>query len=128
MNLSKKGKNMEDKITEAKQILERHNQKHIIRYFKKLSKEQKQALAEQILRIDFEELEELYNLTKKEIEIDISELEPIESLNPALLQKEVLEEYIQIGEEIVKNGKLAVVTLAGGQRNQASVMISQKEH
>ena len=108
---------MEDKLTQAKKILERHNQKHIVKFSKKLSKEQKRALADQILRIDFEELEDLYDLTKKEIEIDISELEPIESLNPARLPKEVFEEYIQIGEDVVKNGKLAVVTLAGGQRN-----------
>ena len=108
---------MENKLVCAKQLLEKYNQKHIIKFFKKLSKEQEQALVEQILAIDFEEIDELYALAKKEIEIDVSKLEPIESINPARLPKEVLEEYVNMGEEIVKSEELAVVILAGGQRN-----------
>ena len=83
-------------------------------------------MIDQILSIDFEEIEELYELTQKPIEIDLSELEPITALNPERLPKKTYNEYISIGEEIVKNRKLAVVILAGGQRNTTSEMTNQK--
>lgn len=104
---------MESNFEKVRKILKKYNQTHILAYFKNASEEQKQKLIEQILRIDFEELEELYYLAKKEIEIDVSKLEPIDVVIPERLPKEVLDEYIEIGEEIVKSQKLAVVILAG---------------
>ena len=103
---------MEDKLTQAKQLLKKYDQEHIIEFFPKLSEEQQLNLADQIIGIDFEELNKLYNLTIKK-ELDVAHLEPVEAINPVRIPKEMLEEYIRVGEQVVKNNKLAVVTVAG---------------
>ena len=109
---------MKNKLIRAKRLLEKYKQKHVLSFYEKLPKEKKRALADQITAIDFEELQRLYKLAKKEVEIDLEELEPVNSLNPARFPKDELQEYTKIGEEVVKSEKFAVVTMAGGQRNK----------
>ena len=43
------------------------------------------------------------------------------------LSKEEKENYEQIGNSIIKQGKYAVVTMAGGQRNKAWPQPDQRE-
>jgi len=106
---------MKEELKQAKEILRNHRQEHIIPWLNKLELEKQEEMIQQILSIDFEELEELYELAGKPVEIDLSELEPITALNPKRMPKKVYDEYRAIGAEAVKNKKLAVVILAGGQ-------------
>ena len=110
-----KGEGMEEDLDRAKKILKKYNQEHIIDLIQKLTGEAQAEVIKQVLSIDFEELEELYELAKKEIEIDTSKIEPIEALNPERLNTDVLTNYIETGKKIIEENKLAVVILAGGQ-------------
>lgn len=102
-------------IERAKEILQKYNQNHIVNLFDKLNNEKQFELAKQVLNIDFHKISELYENTKKEIEIKEKTIEPIEYLDKAKLSKEEKEKYDKLGEEVLRQGKYAVVTMAGGQ-------------
>ena len=96
-------------------MLESYNQNHIINLLKNLDEVKKQELLDQIEKIDFHQVMELYDNTKKEIEIKESKIEPISYLDKAKLSQEQRGKFDKLGEEILRNGKYAVVTMAGGQ-------------
>ena len=104
-----------DKTEEAADILAEYNQQHIITLLKKLDEAKKQELIEQINNIDFHQLKELYDNTKKEIEIKENKIVAIDYLDKAKLSKNETERFNNLGENIIINGKYAVVTMAGGQ-------------
>ena len=104
-----------DKNEEILQLLKEYNQEHIINLLNKLEEPKKQELLEQINKIDFHQIMELYDNTKKEIEIKENVIESIPYYDKEKLTKEQKNEFDTIGEEIIKSGKYAVVTMAGGQ-------------
>ncbi len=104
-----------DKIQEAKDLLRKYNQDHIANLLDKIDDEKKQVLLEQINRIDFEQITELYDNTKKEIKIKENKIEGISYLDKAKLSTKQKKDFDNLGEEIIRNGKYAVVTMAGGQ-------------
>ena len=57
-----------DKKQETIKILKKHNQDHIIRLLEKLNGEKQEQLINQVKEINFDQIMELYNNTKKEIE------------------------------------------------------------
>ena len=104
-----------DKVQDAIDILKMYNQEHIIKLLEKLDEEQKAELIEQINHIDFHQIMELYDNTKKEIEIKENKIEPLPYLDKAKLTTEQKEEFEKLGEEVIRNNQYAVVTMAGGQ-------------
>ena len=104
-----------DKVQDAIDILKMYNQEHIIKLLEKLDEEQKTELIEQINHIDFHQIMELYDNTKKEIEIKENKIEPLPYLDKAKLTPEQKEEFEKLGEEVIRNNQYAVVTMAGGQ-------------
>ena len=106
---------MEKKIQDVVDVLKEYNQEHIINLLNKLEEPKKQELLEQINKIDFHQIMELYDNTKKEIEIKENIIESIPYYDKEKLTKEQKNEFDTIGEEIIKSGKYAVVTMAGGQ-------------
>ena len=104
-----------DKIEEAKKVLKKYNQEHIIKLLEKLDDEKKNELVNQINNIDFHQISELYANTKKEIEIKENKIESISYLDKAKLSKKEKEKFDELGANAIKNGQYAVVTMAGGQ-------------
>ena len=101
--------------TKAIKKLKKYNQYGIIKILEILSEEEKNKIYEQILKLDFKQLNNLYSeLSKKEKESG-NEIEEIKALNKDKLSKEELEKYDSLGEDIIKNGKYALVTMSGGQ-------------
>ena len=103
------------KEEDAIELLNSYNQTHIVNLLKKLDEVKKQELLEQIDKIDFGQIMELYDNTKKEIEIKENKIEAIGYLDKAKLTKEQKEEFDKLGEEVIRNREYAVVTMAGGQ-------------
>ena len=104
-----------DKVQDTIDILRIYNQEHIINLIEKLDEDKKQALVEQISKIDFHQLKELYDNTKKEIEIKENKIEPLPYLDKKKLSEEQKEEFQRLGEAVLEKGEYAVVTMAGGQ-------------
>ena len=104
-----------DKVQDTIDLLKMYNQEHVIRLMEKLNESQKRELIEQISKIDFHQIKELYDNTKKEIEIKENKIEPLPYLDKKKLSKEQKEEFDKLGKEVIENGQYAVVTMAGGQ-------------
>lgn len=108
------GKRM-DKIQDTINLLKMYNQEHVIKLLNQLEGKEKEELIEQINRIDFHQIMELYDNTKKEIEIKENKIENISYLDKAKLSRDQREEFDTLGEMVIRNGEYAVVTMAGGQ-------------
>ena len=106
---------MTSSIQKAKEILIRYKQDHIASFMDSLSNEKQVELANQVLKIDFEEMKNLYKMTEEDIYTDLEEILPITAVNPDRLTKDEKQKYIDIGEKIIKDNKYALVTMAGGQ-------------
>ena len=104
-----------DKVQDVIELLKIYNQEHIVNLINKLDEGKKQDLIEQIKQIDFHQLKELYDNTKKEIVIKENKIEPLPYMDKNKLSKIQKEEFENLGEQILKNGQYAVVTMAGGQ-------------
>ena len=105
---------MEEKLNKVKEILKKQNQEQILEY----QIENNEELLDKILNINFEQLNKLYEkATKKEEKTEVK-VEPISYVDKENLEAEEREKYEKIGEKIIKEGKYAVVTMAGGQRNK----------
>ena len=106
---------MVEKIIRAKEILEKYGQEHLLKFYSELSDEKKSKLLDDILTIDFKQLQELYESTKTKPNYENGKIEPIAYKSKENLSQEDLDKYTKIGEEAIRQGKLAVVTMAGGQ-------------
>ena len=104
-----------DRKQEAIELLKEYNQEHIIRFLDKLDEEKQEELIKQIHRIDFHQITELYNNTKKEIEFKESKIEPLKYLDKSKLTDRQRKTFDELGVASIKSGEYAVVTMAGGQ-------------
>lgn len=104
-----------DKNEEIIQLLKTYKQEHIINILEKLEKDKKERLIEQINKIDFHQITELYENTKKEIQIKENKIESIEYLDKEKLTKNEKERFDDLGEKAIISKRYAVITMAGGQ-------------
>lgn len=106
---------MNVKYNEAIEKLKKYNQEHVISILETIEKTKKENLVNQILNLDFKNITNLYEELTKKKEISIDNIEPIKAIKKELLDKEKLDEYIKIGEDIIKSNKFALATMSGGQ-------------
>ena len=104
-----------DRTQNTIELLKTYDQEHIIKLLNKLEGKEKQNLIEQIEKIDFHQIMELYDNTKRELKIKENKIENIAYLDKAKLTKEQKEEFDNLGEDLIRKGEYAVVTMAGGQ-------------
>ncbi len=101
-------------------IVEVGKQNHLLQFWDELSDSQKEHLAEQVKSIDFTSIDKWtteYVLQKPKQEIP-ADLQPAEyfPINPDTEETSALyEEALKTGEELIKAGKVALCTVAGGQ-------------
>lgn len=109
---------MVNSLEEIKYNLKKYGQEHLLNHYEKLDENKQKKLLEQLSNIDFELINSLYANTKKEEKNQKDVIEPIEYLDKFKLNEEY-KEYEAIGKKAIKEGKLAVVTMAGRSRNKA---------
>ena len=105
---------MDTNLEEVKSILKKYGQEHLLNHYDGLSEEKKKELLEQINNIDFELVNDLYNSTKQTKTKNDDKIEAIDYLDKFKLNDEY-KYYENIGKKAIKEGKLAAVTMAGGQ-------------
>lgn len=104
-----------EKETTAVETLKKFNQDHIIDWMNKLNEEEKNKLKEQVLNLNIEQVIDMYNNLSQTFEIGDKKIEKISVTDIDKLSKEDFNNLKNTGIEIIKNGKYAVVTMAGGQ-------------
>ena len=105
---------MDTNLEEVNSILKKYGQEHLLNHYDGLSEEKKKELLEQINNIDFELVNDLYNSTKQTKTKNDDKIEAIDYLDKFKLNDEY-KYYENIGKKAIKEGKLAAVTMAGGQ-------------
>ena len=105
---------MDNTLEEAKAILKKYNQEHLLNGYEKLEEKKQKQLLNQIMNIDFELIKSLYDNKKKENSTNDDKIEPMEYLDKYKLNDKY-KYYENIGKQAIKEGKLAAVTMAGGQ-------------
>lgn len=106
---------MEEKYQRALEILKKYNQEHLLNNYDNLSDDKKEKLLDQILTIDFDQITKLYEQTKIQVSFANDKIEPIDFVDKSALSEEELKQYNDLGDNAIKQGKYAVVTMAGGQ-------------
>lgn len=104
-----------DGYKQAIELLKKYNQEKII---KELEKNDNPELVEQILHIDFNKIEKCIQKIGKEEQYKDDKIENIHYIDGNKLSNEEKMHYENIGRNVISKGKYAVVTMAGGQRNQ----------
>lgn len=99
------------------EMLKENKQEHLLKYIERANTKQQENLINEIENIDFEQLNDLYNISKRNKDKVIGSciIEHTSFVDKYKGDKQKLEEYKEKGEEIIKNGEYAVVTMAGGQ-------------
>ena len=105
---------MEREFEEIKAILKKYGQEHLLQQYEKLDERKKMELLKQIKSIDFSLIESLYRTTKNKNCKNDDTIEPMEYLDKFKLNDKY-KYYENIGKNAIKEGKLAAVTMAGGQ-------------
>lgn len=99
----------------AQNKLKQYEQENILATLNSLKGKEQEELINQILKIDFQEICELYKNLKIKEENLKCEIAPIESIDKEKIKDSELKELEEIGLNIIKQNKYAVITLAGGQ-------------
>lgn len=105
---------MSIKVEEIRSILKKYDQEHLLNHYDKLDERNQEKLLEELEKIDYNLVKSLYDATKKEIEYQEDKITPMEYLDKYKLN-DMYKYYENIGKKAIKEGKLAAVTMAGGQ-------------
>ena len=105
-----------DKFIEVKNILSKYHHEYLLKYCDLV--ESKEKFLDEILNVDFDLQEKLYNSTKNSKKEKFNNVTTVNAIDKNSFSKEEFKEYRKIGEEEIKKGRLAIVTLAGRTRNK----------
>ena len=105
---------MNAELEEVKEILKKYGQEHLLNHYNGLDDKKKEILLKQIKDIDFELANKLYDSTKEQKTNANDKITPINYLDKYKLNDQY-KYYESIGKKAIKEGKLAAVTMAGGQ-------------
>ena len=106
---------MDSNMEEIERKLKRYGQEHLLNYYNKLEEGSlKNKFFSQLEKIDFGLIDNLYRNMDKEKKSESSDIEPIEYWDKETLGGKY-DFYEDIGKKAICEGKLAAVTMAGGQ-------------
>lgn len=99
----------------AKQILAKYHQEHLLAFYDELSDDEKNALINQICSTNFRQIFDLYEASKNDEVISKNEIEPLNYNVKSQLSNDQISFYENIGINTIRENKCAALTLAGGQ-------------
>ena len=107
---------MNEKLKSVEQTLKKYGQEHLLdQYHRITDKKEAEEYLNSLLTINYQQVKTLYEKCKEKPEFSNSKIEPIEFVDKAALSDKEKEKYAKIGAKVISDGKLAVVTMAGGQ-------------
>lgn len=106
---------MDNKYNLAQEKLKKYNQEHLLERYEFLTEERKEKIIDQILSIDFDQIFDLYEMAKKDEKVSNNNITNIKYVDKSKLTREEFNKYNELGEREIRDGKYAVVTMAGGQ-------------
>ncbi len=100
----------------AKEMVNKYGQEQLLKYWDTLDEGQQKALAADIESIDFELMNSLYEAAGKPVgESQLGEITPIPLADESTMGDEEKNRLYRKGMEVLLKGKMAALTMAGGQ-------------
>ena len=96
---------------EAIKLTKKYGQEQLFDFYNELSGDKKESLLNQISKIDFEYMKSLYK-NKDNYEMLNKDITNVDAIDSKKINKSM---YEKLGENSIKNGQLAVCSMAGGQ-------------
>ena len=87
---------MEEKLSMVKELLAKYGQEHLLQCYSKLSDEQKNKLLNDILTLDFNQVQNLYESTKTKLSFENVKLEPIPHTTKSELSEADFKKYTEL--------------------------------
>jgi len=106
---------IENLVQQAERLLCAYQQDPIARYMKDLSDDERKKFAAQVLRVDFDQLAQACLNRSKPNMGQEERMSPIPYFDVDTLSQEVYEQYAQRGFDLLRDGKIGVIVVAGGQ-------------
>ena len=97
------------------EILRKNNQEKVLKIMENFTEEEKENIIEEAEKIDFEKLNKLYSERNEKQSDENAKYDPIDFLDITKVSNDELQKYVSLGENVIKNGRFAVITMAGGQ-------------
>ena len=106
-----------DHTEQIEDLLNKYDQNLVLNYYNKASNASKEKIREQLKSINLDSLNNLYRISQVNVkaEIDKSTIYSLPYTDKELLTSEEKDRYDSLGEDIIKENKYAVITMAGGQ-------------
>ncbi len=104
-----------DRLVKIRKLLKQHGQEHLLMKYDELDHDAQERLLDMIESIDFELMDRLYQKATAPVIEEQLKVEPMGYIDKDKMfpmERKMHEEY---GEATIRRGKLAVVTMAGGQ-------------
>lgn len=100
----------------AAQLTEEYGQQQLLVYYKDLSPDEQEALIQDILETDFELMKHLYETAgQSPVVTDHLQLEPMPCADATSMSPQERENLERMGMTVLLKGKMAALTMAGGQ-------------
>lgn len=107
---------MKVEFKETIEKLEKNNQNEIINLMNNVfTEEENKNISEQLENINVDRVIDLYKNATKIPDVEENRIEHIKYTDLSSLSEEQFKSYKQIGENLIKDNKYAVITMAGGQ-------------
>lgn len=106
---------MDSELSISKQTLKKYHQEHLLRFYDELTLSEKQELLNEIHSINFEKVHKLYMESNLDDSISFDRISPLPYVPKSSLSKHDIDEFTNIGNNIIRNARLCIITLAGGQ-------------
>ena len=91
-----------NELKKAKNILKKYNQEHLLYFNDKLYNNEKEILLNQILKIDFKQILDLYEASKTDEIINYEDIQPLKYIDKNELSNVDLINYSDVGEAYIK--------------------------
>ena len=111
-----------DGFQRIRRRLSKYNQEHLLQKFDELDAEAQERLIDTIESIDLDMMQILYHKATSKESSKKMDIRPIRHVSKDNLNPEERKSYEKKGEEIIRSGQLAVVTMAGGQGTRLGFM------
>ena len=103
------------RLGNVRKVLRRHGQEHLLMKYDELDRATQSKLLNVIESIDFDLMDKLYEKATMPVIEETQKIEPIPYIDKNDISEEDISYYKELGEAVVRHGKIAVVTMAGGQ-------------
>ncbi|MDF2885138.1 MAG: UDP-N-acetylglucosamine pyrophosphorylase [Clostridiaceae bacterium] len=107
---------MGNEFNKAIELVKKYNQEHLLKFYDCLNQDEKASLINEIISIDFELIQSMYNEMKNKQENEKKiQFKPLIAKTLKMYSEEERADFYKIGIKALSEGKVAVYLVAGGQ-------------